>query len=288
MPIPTLRQIKRPLLQFVADGREFQLRDIEPPLADHFALTDEERREVLPSGTSRRFYNRCGWAQSYLKRTGLLESRRRGYHRITDRGLEALSQNSVEATDSPFNSEEHIIIDERDGRTPEESIEQNYQHIQERLAADLLEQIVNNSPRFFEELVIDLLVQMGYGGSREDAAEAVGRSGDGGIDGIINEDRLGLDVVYVQAKRWEANVGRPEIHRFTGALLERNARKGIFITTSSFSREARESASNSDNPKIVLIDGSQLSEYMIDHNVGVSIVRSYEIKRVDSDYFDED
>ena len=171
-----------------------------------------------------------------------------------------------------------------DRQTVEESIEKNYQQIRSELAEELLQQIGENTPRFFEELVIDLLVKMGYGGSREDA-EAVGRSGDGGIDGIINEDRLGLDVVYVQAKRWEGNVGRPEIHKFTGALIEKNARKGIFITTSDFSREARESADNSDDPKIVLIDGRQLAEYMIDHNVGVSTVKTYEIKRVDSDYF---
>ena len=169
---------------------------------------------------------------------------------------------------------------------PEEAIEDNFQRIRKHLATALLKQIKEKSPRFFEELVIDLLVKMGYGGSREDA-EAVGRSGDGGIDGIINEDRLGLDVVYVQAKRWEGNVGRPEIHKFTGALIEKNARKGIFITTSDFSREARESSDNSDDPKIVLIDGRQLAELMIDYNVGVSTVKTYEIKRVDSDYFIE-
>ena len=169
---------------------------------------------------------------------------------------------------------------------PEDSIEDNYRSIREELAAKLLNQIGESTPRFFEELVIDLLVKMGYGGSRDDAAKAVGGSGDEGIDGIINEDRLGLDVVYVQAKRWQTNVSRPELQKFAGALQGQRARKGIFITTSGFSRDAREYVNNIDS-KIVLIDGRQLAEYMIDHNVGVSTVKTYEIKRVDSDYFIE-
>ena len=279
MPIPTTEQIKRSLLQLVTDGREYQLRDIVPQLQDYFSLTDEERNEVIPSGRTKRFHHACSWVQHELKSEGLLESTRRGYHRITAQGLEYFRQNSG----SPLAPD-----DEGDGRTAEESIEENYQQIREKLAAELLEQIMDNSPTFFEELVIDLLVEMGYGGSREDAAKAVGRSGDGGIDGVINEDRLGLDVVYVQAKRWEANVGQPEIFRFSGALQDRGARKGIFITTSGFTRRARDAADNSDDPKVVLNDGRQLVEYMIDYNVGVSTVRCYKIKRVDSDYFDED
>lgn len=276
MPLPKLRQIKLPLLQLVTDGREYQLRDIVPQLQDFFSLTDEERNEVISSGRTKRFHHACSWAQHELKSEGLLESTRRGYHRITAQGLEFFRQNS----DSPLAPD-----GEGDGQIAEESIEENYQQIREKLAAELLEQIMDNSPTFFEELVIDLLVQMGYGGSREDA-EAVGRSGDGGIDGIINEDRLGLDVVYVQAKRWEANVSRPELQKFAGALQGQRARKGIFITTSGFSRDAREYVNNIDS-KIVLIDGRQLAEYMIDHNVGVSVVKSYELKRVDSDYFIE-
>ena len=169
---------------------------------------------------------------------------------------------------------------------PEKSIEENYHKIREGLAAELLQKIKDNTPAFFEELVVDLLVKMGYGGSREDAGKAVGGSGDGGIDGIINEDRLGLDVIYVQAKRWEGNVGEPEIARFAGALAGRGATKGIFITTSDFTRAAR--AYDASGFKIVLIDGHQLAQLMIDHDVGVSIEKTYEIKRVDSDYFAED
>ena len=234
MPLPKLRQIKLPLLQLVTDGREYQLRDIVPRLQDYFSLTDEERNEPLPSGRIKKFYNRCNWAQHELKSEGLLESTRRGYHRITDQGREVLGQ-SLATTSTPPNLPPADDVPDGDGQTPEEAIEENYQRIRERLVIELLEQIKENSPKFFEELVIDLLVHMGYGGSREDAAKAVGRSGDGGIDGIINEDRLGLDVVYVQAKRWEANVSRPELQKFAGALQGQRARKGIFITTSGFS-----------------------------------------------------
>lgn len=175
---------------------------------------------------------------------------------------------------------------EVDNQPPEDVIEENYQTIREALAAELLQRIQKNSPTFFEELVIDLLVAMGYGGSREDAGKAVGHGGDGGIDGIINEDRLGLDVVYVQAKRWEGNVSRPEIQKFAGALQGQRARKGIFITTSDFTRDAEGYVKTIDS-KIILINGKQLAEYMIEHDVGVSIEKTYEIKRVDSDYFAE-
>ncbi len=168
---------------------------------------------------------------------------------------------------------------------PPEDIEKIYQQIREKVAGDLLQQIKANSPAFFENLVIDLLVEMGYGGSREDA-EAVGRSGDGGIDGIINQDRLGLDVVYVQAKRWKNNVGAQEIAGFAGALAGQGANKGIFITTSDFTKAAKEY--DAAGFKIILIDGGRLAQLMIDHNVGVSIVKTYEVKRVDSDYFIED
>ena len=182
-----------------------------------------------------------------------------------------------------------LIIEKEEGTGPtaEESIEANYQQIQGELAADLLQQIKDNSPAFFEKLVIDLLVAMGYGGSREEAGRAVGGSGDGGIDGVINEDILGLDVIYVQAKRWQGNVGEPPVRDFVWALQGRRARKGIFITTSDFTREARDYVTTIET-KIVLIDGRQLAQFMIDHNVGVSVVKSYEIKRVDSDYFAEE
>jgi restriction system protein len=166
-------------------------------------------------------------------------------------------------------------------------MDEAYTAIREALADDILEKVMTCSPRFFENLVVTLLVKMGYGGTRQDAGEAIGRSGDGGIDGIIKEDRLGLDVIYLQAKRWDGIVSRPEIQKFAGALQGRRARKGVFITTSNFSKEARDFASAIDN-KIILMDGNELAEYMIDFNVGVSTQNSYEIKRLDSDYFVEE
>lgn len=232
-----------------------------------------------------------------LEHRGFIERPKTGYYRITALGLEFLNQNSAETPEPDTNTgtqENLFTVDPEDSLEigennlhPEGTIDESYRRIREKLADDLLQQIKENTPTFFEELVIDLLVKMGYGGSREDAGRAVGGSGDGGIDGIINEDRLGLDVVYVQAKRWNGNVSRPEIQKFAGALQGQRARKGIFITTSSFTKDAREYVKTIDS-KIVLIDGHQLAQFMIDHNVGVSVEKTYEIKRVDSDYFSED
>ena len=171
--------------------------------------------------------------------------------------------------------------------TPEDALAAAYQKLRKSLEADLLDQVKSSSPAFFERLVIDLLVSMGYGGSRRDAGRAIGKSGDGGIDGIIKEDKLGLDAIYIQAKRWEGTVGRPEIQKFAGALQGQRATKGVFITTSNFSREAEEYA-NIINTKIILVDGERLATLMVDHNVGVSMLGVYELKKVDSDYFEGD
>ena len=270
MAVPTKARIMIGLLKRVSDQQEFQLTDIIEALSDDFSLTDEDRIETADGG-SKRFPTRCGWACTNLKNGGLLESARRGHYRITTLGLEAVRRNpgainarfmeqlhnTVESSDIHQTFENSYTIDDNEGRTAEDSIEDNYQQIRKHLAAALLKQIKEKSPGFFEELVIDLLVKMGYGGPREDA-EAVGRSGDGGIDGTINEDRLGLDVVYAQAKRWEANVSRPELQKFAGALQGKRARKGIFITTSDFARGAREYVKTVDS-KIVLMDGRQLA-----------------------------
>ena len=279
MPIPSTIEMILPVLQHIADGEEYRRRNIINMLAERFSLTEDERKHLGESGKM----------EVSLRNKGFIERTKVGYYRITPQGLECLNQNSEEILPPYGNTEAGIDSSadstEVDGHTPspEEFIEENYQAIRERLAADLLKKIKDNTPAFFEELVIDLLVAMGYGGSREDA-EAVGRSGDGGIDGVINEDRLGLDVVYVQAKRWEGSVGRPEIQRFAGALQGQRARKGVFITTSNFTRDAEEYVNTIDS-KIILIDGNQLAQYMIEHNVGLSIEKTYEIKRVDSDYF---
>jgi restriction system protein len=301
MAIPDYQSIMLPLLNFAGDGKEHSLRQTIDALADEFDLTEQERRELLPSGQQATFDNRVGWARTYLKKAGLLQSTRRGYYRITERGAETLEQNPPEITaaflrrfpefvefQKPPSRAEDVAVREVDElRTPEEEIEGAYQKARQGLAIELLQTIPTCSPAFFERLVIDLLVRMGYGGTRKDAGQAIGRSGDGGIDGIIKEDRLGLDIVYVQAKRWENTVSRPEILKFAGALQGQRASKGVFITTSAFSRAAQEYVSRIGS-KIVLIDGDMLAQLMIDYNIGVTPVASYELKRLDSDYFTEE
>lgn len=237
-----------------------------------------------------------------MKKAGLIESTRRAFFKITPLGLEALSRDpkaiNVKFLDQypGFTEFRKTKKKGHDGagvpaeeKTALETLEDSYQQIRQDLAGELLAQIKSCSPEFFERLVVDLLIKMGYGGSREDAGKAVGKSGDGGIDGVINEDRLGLDTVYIQAKRWkeEATVGRPEIQKFVGALHGRKARKGVFITTSSFSKDARDYTSDIEN-KVVLIDGEQLAELMIDFDVGISKTASYEVKRMDIDYFTDE
>jgi restriction system protein len=302
MAIPDYQSIMLPLLKFAGDEKEHSLRETIEALADEFELTGEERTELLPSGQQATFDNRVGWARTYLKKAGLLKSTRRGYYRISERGKQVLEEGPPEINNKylkqfpefieftkPKQTETETTEEEVDEtRTPEEEIEAAYQRIKEGLVAELLQTIKDHSPAFFERLVIDLLVKMGYGGTRKDAGQALGKSGDGGIDGIIKEDRLGLDIVYIQAKRWDnTTVGRPEIQKFAGALQGQRARKGIFITTSTFSGSALEYVSRIDS-KIVLIDGETLAQLMIDYNIGVAPTASYEIKRVDSDYFTEE
>jgi restriction system protein len=298
MAIPDFQSIMLPLLQFASDQKEHSLREAIEQLAEDFALTDDERKELLPSGRQPAFDNRVGWARTYLKKAGLLHLPRRGYLQITDRGLAILAENPdkinirflerfeefVEFRTRKNGSGEEPQAEESESQTPEEVIEAAYQRLRETLATELLETIKENSPAFFEQLVVDLLVRMGYGGTRKDAGQAIGKAGDEGIDGIIKEDRLGLDIIYIQAKRWDGVVGRPEIQKFAGALQGQRAQKGIFITTSTFTQEARHFASSINN-KIILIDGEELAKLMIDFNVGVGVVATYELKQVDSDYF---
>lgn len=289
MAVPTKAMIKVALLELVADQREFNLAEIMEELAIYFELTDEDRHETAPGG-SNRFSTRCSFARLDLQNEGLLESTNPGRYRITPLGLEAVRRNpeprvSEGLTDNHPSPQNPHPPNVQDDRTAERIIEENYREIRRQLSLELLEQIRENSPRYFENLVIDLLIKMGYGESREDA-EVVGGSGDGGIDGVIRNDRLGLDVIYVQAKRWENSVGEQPVRDFVGALHGRRARKGIFITTSDFARSTREYVRTID-PQIILIDGRQLAELMIEYNVGVSTVKTYEIKRVDSDYFIE-
>jgi len=296
MAIPDYQSIMLPLLKLAADRQEHKMNEVTDTLAEQFDLTEEERKVLIPSGTQSLFYNRVGWARTYLVKAGLLDKPKRGYIVITEEGLKLLAESPGKIDNKLLKRYQGFRDFQTPGttvdkplkgtlaQTPEELIEEGYQNIRDNLAAELLKEVKASSPHFFERLVVELLVKMGYGGSRKDAGEAIGKSGDGGIDGIIKEDRLGLDVIYVQAKRWENNVAPAEIQKFVGALHGKKASKGVFITTSSFSKNAQEYAL-SVGTNVILIDGNQLAQLMIDYNVGVSGVSSYEIKKIDSDYF---
>ncbi len=308
--IPDYQTLMLPLLKLIDDERVHAIKDTIDILAKKFKLTEEDLNEWLPSKSQKKFYNRVYWAKAHLKMAGVLENMGKGQFKITNRGIEILRDNpefinvkyltnkyddyrnliigyrktdTNKATTSP----EEIEADDFLNRTPEEEIELGYQKIRTSLLIEILNKLKSVHPTFFEKIVVELLVKMGYGGSIQDAGKAIGKSGDEGIDGTIKEDKLGLDVIYIQAKRWEGIVGRPELHKFVGALAGQGAKKGIFITTSSFTKEAREYSPKNET-KIVLIDGEKLAQYMIDHNLGVSIQNTYEIKRIDSDYFGEE
>lgn len=281
------------------------MRDVTDGLAKQLGVTEEEQKELLPSGAAPVFYNRTAWAKTYLKKAGLIDSPKQGFVVITRKGLEVLKQNPkaidvkylkqfpefIEFQSAKRDNEatEIEISEDSSSQTPEEALETAYQKIRKSLAVDILNKVISLSPAFFEKLVVELLVKMGYGGSMKDAGRAIGKSGDEGIDGTIKEDKLGLDIIYIQAKRWQPGnvVGRPELQKFVGALAGQGAKKGIFITTSSFTKDALEYVPKNET-KIVLIDGSQLAQLMIDYSLGVTPVNSYEVKRIDSDYFGEE
>lgn len=293
-----------PFLQLLGDGSEHSYRQIAAAMTKYYELTEDDVGEMIPSKRQTKLVNRIYWISTYFRKSLVIEQPHRGYLQITERGRDLLNQNlpridmkTLEAypeyvafrdkkNDSPPAATQ-TTIEPSESKTPDEILEDSYRTIRGNLASDLLEKIKSCTPRFFEDLVVKLLVSMGYGGTLEDAGQAIGKSGDGGIDGIIKEDRLGLDVIYLQAKRWEGNVSRPEIQKFAGALLGNQARKGVFITTSSFSKEAREYV-KTIAATIILIDGDDLADLMIDFNVGVSVEAAYEIKRIDSDYFIEE
>jgi restriction system protein len=303
MPVPDFQTIMLPLLKLAADGDVHYIHDAVNRLADDFSLSDDEKSRLLPSGQQPIFYNRVGWARTYLKKAGLIEDPRRGYFQITERGKTVLKENPsridmqylrqfpeyVEFRQTARETDRTDLKDEvLEDLTPEEALEDAYQRIRKDLSEELLEYVLNTSAGFFEKLVVELLVKMGYGGSQRNAAKAVGQSGDEGIDGIIDEDRLGLDTIYIQAKKWklDSSVGRPEIQKFVGALQGKRAKKGIFITTTRFTDDAREYARMIDT-KVVLIDGAQLTDLMIDYGVGVASRTAYDIKTLDTDYFGE-
>ena len=297
MSIPTYEQIMLPLLKIAGDKQEYSKRQVTERLATEFKLNDKERRILLPSGKEELFANRVGWAGTYLKKANLIEQTRWGFFKITDRGIELLKQNPTKI-DAKFlyaykefkdfiTPNQKIIEEEHTPESPEEMLGTAYQNLNNNLAADVLQQLKKVTPKMFEQIVVNLLVKMGYGGSQKDAGEAIGGINDEGIDGIIKEDKLGLDTIYIQAKRWDSFiVGQPEVQKFAGALQGKRAKKGIFITTSKYTNESIEYASSIEN-KIILIDGNQLAQFMIDFNVGVSTVNTYEVKKIDNDYFEE-
>jgi len=302
VPIPDFQTIMLPLLVMFKDGEAKSTTDMYSELTDHFRLTELERTERLPSGNQTRFQNRVGWARTHLKKAGLLERIGSGLYRISPRGKEVLAS-APPKIDVHFLDQFEGHLEFRKARkpkietqelepghadqTPKEILERAYETLRGSLGEEILEKVRQAPPIFFEQLVVELLLKMGYGGSRQDAGSAIGRAGDGGIDGIIKEDKLGLDVIYIQAKRWASTVGRPEIQAFVGSLEGHRANKGVFITTSHFSPDAKDYVTRIGK-KIVLIDGEQLSEMMIDHDVGVTTEDSYVVKRIDSDYFSEE
>jgi restriction system protein len=303
--IPDYEAVMLPLLNILSDGRVRYVRDVRETLAGDFKLTTDDLAERIPSGKDTVFRNRVGWATTYLKKAGLIETVDRGQYRITSRGVAVLKSKPAKIDgrllkqfpefsrpidsrrdDQPGNRPKAGIEELPEGQTPQEVLDNAYQQIRAELADELLQTLGSASPAFFEHVVLELLVAMGYGGSLKDAGKAVGRTGDDGIDGIIKEDRLGLDAVYIQAKRWTAVVGRPEVQAFAGSLEGNRARKGVFITTSQFSKDAREYVTRIEK-RIVLIDGEQLAQLMMDFGMGVTVVETYKVKKLDHDYFDE-
>ena len=303
--IPSYEEIMLPFLKLLSDSHEHSLQEAHDILSVQFNLTEKEKKGLLPSGQQPIFRNRLGWAKAYLKKAELLSAPKRAHFKITERGLELLKENPKEITSQVLtryqefvgfksNKKNKVSSDElniihtevTNDKTPEETLEYAYQKLRSELIKEILEIVKSCTPAFFEKLVVDLLIRMGYGGSRKDAGQALGKSGDGGIDGIIKEDKLGLDTIYLQAKKWENSVPVKEIRDFTGALASKKAKKGIFITTSSFPASVYAFVTQVEY-KIVLIDGERLANLMIEYNVGLSTISEYQIKKIDTDYFEE-
>jgi len=300
MSIPDYQTLLLPLLKLIAQKGTLNRRDAVQLISDDLKLNESERHELLPSGRVTVIRSRVGWARTYLRKAGLIDYPRRGVAEITERGKQVLSESPekidvqylqqfpefLDFRDTNLPEKESIPIISFEQGTPEEVLEGAYSQLKNEVLGELLNKTKSSTPEFFEELVVNVMVQMGYGGSLQDAGRAIGRSGDEGIDGIIKEDRLGLDVIYLQAKKWEGNVGRPEIQKFAGALQGKRAKKGILITTSDFTPEAKEYVKNID-ATIILLSGRQLVELMWEHDIGLSNVSTYMVKKLDVDYFSE-
>lgn len=304
MPVPGFQKWFMPLLELLGDGQIHNISELYGELAERLKLSSEDRAEMLPSGKQQLYKNRIGWSRTYLKKSGLVDSPKRGQLKITSRGQQVLANppdelnvkflkqypefvefHTVSKNNDTKQEEDSLSDDET--TTPIETLEKLHRGLRKQFETEVLEKVKESSPSFFERLVVDLLVKMGYGGSREDAGQTVGGTGDGGIDGVINEDRLGLDVICVQAKRWDGTVGRPIVQAFAGSLEGVRAKKGVLITTSNFSAGAQQYVKQIEK-KIVLVDGKQLAKLMVEHGIGVAVETQYIINRIDIDYFEED
>jgi restriction system protein len=307
MSVPGKQEFMLPLLKIAGDGQDHTVAEAMETLARQLQISDADRDILLPSGRQTRFNNRVNWAITDLRISLLLDRVGRGRFKATPRGLEVLAKNPARIDNAfleqfdeyrAFKIKKNTTVtaaagDADEGTdaagpdvTPDERLDAAYKELREALADDVLDRVRSSTPKFFEHLVVDLLVAMGYGGTQASSAQVVGRSGDGGIDGVIPEDRLGLDMVYVQAKKWENAVGPDEIRKFVGSLGEQKAHKGVFITSGTFTGGARQAAERAMNAKVVLIDGEQLAQLMIDHGVGVADHKPYVVKKLDSDYFE--
>lgn len=304
MPVPSFQEMFLPFLSFVADGKEHTKHDVAEHLIQAFKLTQDEQSELLASGKQTKFMNRIAWTRTYFGKALLVESTARGKFKVTQRGLELLGSKPAVLNvkslkqypefqtfhqSAPTDSVQEVAVNgelQLTDETPEERLESSYQSLRKELAEVILQQVMQASPAFFEQLVVDVLVAMGYGGSRADAGKAIGQSGDEGIDGVIKEDRLGLDLIYLQAKRWQNPVGRPHVQNFVGSLVGKSAHKGVMLTTSRFTEEAKQFVKHLPQ-KVVLIDGEELANLMIEFNVGANPTSTYTVKKLDMDYFDE-
>lgn len=303
--VPAFDKFLLPILNVLKDGKEHALKNLMEEMVQFFSLSDSDVEEKVSSGSETKLHNRTQWATTYLGKAGLLQRPKRGVNMITADGLSLLETGITEITtkflvehypsfaafaygNKDKSSQDDVIISQQT-KTPSEIMDEAFAEINSSLASDLLDHVKNQSPKFFEQLVVNLLVAMGYGGSLDNAGVVTQLSHDGGIDGIIKEDKLGLDNIYIQAKRYTTGaVQKPDIQKFIGALTEQGASKGVFITTATFSTGAIETSKKASGVKIVLIDGDLLTKLMIENNIGVSLKQSYEIKKIDTDFFNED
>lgn len=305
MPIPKYDEMYRAFLDCLADGQQHKSKEVKDVVAGVFSVSEKERTELLPSGKQQLFDNRIGWTRTYLKKAGLVQSPSRGVYVITPVGRQVLDENPPQIDNlflqrfesfrkfiSPNNEDTitAIPVEKVSSKTPQDILDEAFQQINTTLADDILNEIMKQSPAFFEHLVVKLLTQMGYGGSVDNAGMVIGQTGDEGIDGVIREDKLGFSLIYIQAKRWDCDktVGRPELQKFVGALAGQGASKGLFITTAKFTKEAYQYAEKQHTTKVVLVDGTTLAKLMIEYDLGVSTEATYEIKRIDSDFFVDD